>query len=514
MTKRSILAMSVLALVCQALPAAAQKSKDTVRIPLTLPIQGVSFYINPNLETDFIAEAIFDDLIVFNEKTYKFEPLLAKSWKQVDASTLEFQLREDVKWHDGQKFTADDVVSTLNWVIDPNSKLRNGSNWNFIGKVEKTGPYTVRVVSKEPTPYAITRLAYSTAMEAEHAQGKAADKVVYSAGKPVGTGMYKVTQIDSNKGIYLERNPDFNHGGIGKPASNIGKMELLYVPDDGTRLAKFMVRELDMLRDTNFSTAEDLAKTPGVTSSIGQGLVYMYMAIDAKGRSGVKPLTDLRVRKALMMAVNRKDILTFLTNGRDVRTPNAMCWEFQTGCDFTLKPYPFDVAGAKKLLAEAGYADGFPLEITTLLSESTKGTAQIVANQLNQIGIKATVAPNDVATYRKKLSDGKIQVFLGAWTGGGNADVQGTIQFLYAVPESRDYTGDQAMNEMAEKTLTIMDPDARKALGRQVFDRSTEMAYFTPVGPGPALVVHTTELSVDPGAFNAYSINPSNIRWK
>jgi peptide/nickel transport system substrate-binding protein len=215
-----------------------------------------------------------------------------------------------------------------------------------------------------------------------------------------------------------------------------------------------------------------------------------------------------------MMAIDRKDILAYLTNGRDIRTPEAMCWRFQAGCDFTKLPYPFDPAGAKKLLAEAGYPDGFDLEITTFTAESIKGTAQIVANQLNSIGVRTTVQPAEIGAYRKKQADGKIQVIVAAWPGGGNPDVQGTMEFIYAVPDSRDYSGDKEMIANAFKTLSIMDPDARKAAGRKVFDRSTEMAYFTPVGPSPALVVHTTDLTVEPGAFSAYSINPQGIRWK
>ena len=515
MTKTALLGASAMIAALAAAPASAQKAKDTLRLALDAPIQGISYYLDPKPETVFETEAVFDNLIVFNEKEFKFEPLLAKSWKQVDDKTLEFSLRDDVKWHDGQPFTADDVISTLGWVTDPKTTtIRFKGNWEFIAKVEKSGPHTVRVIAKEPTPYALTRLAYLTSIEAAHAHGKAEDKVVYSAGKPVGTGMYKVVEIDRNKGIFLEKNPGFNHGTAAKTASNIGKVNLLFIPDSGTRIAQFLVKNLDLVRDPTLSNAEDMAKAPGVTLSMGQGTSYMYMAIDAKGRSGLKPLTDVRVRKALMMAINRKDVLTFLTNGREMRTPEAMCWKFQAGCDFTLPVYPFDPAGAKKLLAEAGYPNGFELEITTFTAESIKGMAQIVANQLNQIGVKASVQPTELGAYRKKQADGKIQVIAASWPGGGNPDVQGTMEFIYAVPESRDYSGDRDMVADAFKTLGIMDPEARKAAGRKVFDRSTEMAYFTPVGPSPALVVHTTDLTVEPGAFSAYSINPQGIRWK
>ena len=508
-------ALALTTALAGALPAAAQKSKDTLRLSIDSPIQGISYYLDPKPETVFESEAVMDNLIIFNEKDFKFEPLLAKSWKQIDDVTLEFHLRDDIKWHDGQPFTADDVVSTLNWITDPKTTtIRFKGNWEFIEKVEKIDAHTVRIISKEPTPYALTRLAYLTTIEAAHAHGKAEDKVIYAASKPVGTGMYKVIDIDRNKGIVLERNKDFNHGGVAKAPSNIAKIQMPFIPDAGTRIAQFLVRNIDMIRDPSLANAEDMAKTPGVEISMGQGVGYIYMAIDAKGRSGLKPLQDIRVRKALMMAINRKDILEMLTHGRPMREPEALCWKFQAGCDYSLMPYPFDPAGAKKLLVEAGYGEGFALEITTFTNESHKATASVVANQLNQIGIKASVQPTDTGAYRKKQADGKIQVIVTGWPGGGNADVQGTMEFIYAVPDSRDYTGDTQMIADAFKTLTIMDPEARKAAGRKVFDRSAEMAYFAPVAPSPALVVHTSELSVTPGAFSAYRINPQDIRWK
>ena len=139
--------------------ASAQKSKDTFRLAIDAPIQGMSYYLDPNSETVFQSETIYDNLIIFNEKSLKFEPLLAKSWKQVNATTIELELRDDVKWHDGEKFDADDVVHTLTWVSDPKVQLRFKGNWEWIDKVEKTGPHSVRIVAKEPTPYALTSLA-------------------------------------------------------------------------------------------------------------------------------------------------------------------------------------------------------------------------------------------------------------------------------------------------------------------------------------------------------------------
>ena len=241
--RAAMLAVIGAAATACATPALAQKEKDSLRYAFQRSTQALDMYLDPGLHTTFTQEIVFDTLISYNDATMKFEPLLAKSWKQIDDVTLEFQLRDDVKWHDGQPFTADDVVSTLNWITDPKTTtIRFKGNWEFIGKVEKVGTHVVRIIAKEPTPYALTRLAYLTTMEAAHAHGKADDKVVYAATKPVGTGMYKVVDIDRNKGIVLERNPEFKHGGTAKAPSNIGKIQMPFIPDAGTRIAQFLVR--------------------------------------------------------------------------------------------------------------------------------------------------------------------------------------------------------------------------------------------------------------------------------
>ncbi len=495
-------------------PSVAQKAKDTVRVGLGRSVESLSWYFDPGTEAGFYSEALFDSLVLFDEKNFKFVPLLAKSWTHVNPTTIEFELRDDVKWHDGAPFTADDVVYTYSFIKDPENKLRFASNWNYIDHVEKVGPHKVRMVLTRPTPYDISRLAYQNAMLPAHALSKADDKFAYLVHKPVGTGMYKVVDVDRNKHVLFERNPDFKHGGSVKPASNIGKLEFIPMPDPGAQVAQFLVGGLDVLREPPLDQAEELAKTPGVVLTLTQGTSYMYLALDAKGRSGNKALQDVRVRRALMMAINRDEIMQLLTDGRKLdRTPEAMCWKFQQGCDYSVKPYPFDPDGAKKLLAEAGYADGFDLDLTTFTVTSTKAIATVLSNRFNQIGVRASVDARELSSYRKKQTDGKIQAIVANWP-GGDADVQSTLDFIYAVPDSRDYHGDPELLELAKQNLTTTDPAARKEIGKKLFDRSTEMAYFIPVGPNPTGFLHKSDVTIHTGSFIGYGIRPQDMNWK
>ena len=181
-----------------------------------------------------------DNLIAYDEVNNKVAPLLAKSWTKIDDKTYEFEINESIKWQDGEKFTADDVVYTLNWLIDPKSRLRNRELWAWISKVEKIGPAKVRITSENPAPFFLTKLAYETWIYPEHIHKNVEKRNDYGK-SPVGTGPYKMTQFDSNKGILMTKNADYKHGGIAKPLTNIGNVMVKIIPDPRTQVAGFMV---------------------------------------------------------------------------------------------------------------------------------------------------------------------------------------------------------------------------------------------------------------------------------
>lgn len=495
-------------------PAFAQKSKNTFRTATDSPIKGVSYYLDPKPDSVFTARAIYDSIVYFDEKALKIKPLLAKSWKRIDSKTLEFELRSDVTWHDGEKFDANDVIHTFNWLTDKKTKIRFKRNWAHIDRFEKIGPNTVRMIAKRPTPFDLVRLAFLTPILPEHAHGQANNKLKYIR-KPVGTSMYRAVKIDRNTGVFLERNLTYKHGGNAKPASNIGRIELLFVSDRGAQVAQYLAGNLEAVRSIELSQGEALAKRDDTELTIGQGISWRYMAIDAKGRSGNAALKNVMVRKALMMAVNIKDIAELTTGGHPIsRTPEQMCWRLQAGCDFSKKAPGYDPATAKKLLAEAGYPKGFDLEITTFTTPSIKGAAVIVAAQLAKVGVKATITPLVIGPYRKKQRDGKIQMMVGGYPAGGLPDVAGTINFIYSPPPSRDYHGDAVLKKLGRQVNSTMDPNKRKALSRQLFDRAADQAYFKVLGPGPTPWAHKATVNIDAGAISAFNVHPEGLRWK
>ena len=503
---RAIVAVALTA--CVASPALADKANGTLRFAADQPIQTVSYYYDPSPDAVFESEAVYDSLVSYDVARGEVEPLLAKAWRRIDPQTLEFDLRDDVTWQDGSKFTARDVAYTLNFLADPKTVLRFKQDWSWIDTVEQLGDDRIRVHAKQPTPYDLTRFAYVTTILPEHQPGTPQDKGYH----PIGTGPYRATQVDDAKGIVLERNDDYHHGNPAKPGSNIKRITLQPIPEEGTRVAQLLAGNLDMI-DASLQQAQDLAQDPRFAMTVVQGASFMYVAYDLQGRSGAKPITDERVRRALTMAIDRTALVKLLAGDAKLPQPEAMCWRTQAGCDYSMPLPPYDPAGSKKLLAEAGYPDGFDIEITTFTGTPSQ-VAEAVAGQWHTIGVRAKIDRLAVISYRKKQQEGKIQVMVAAWPAGNIPDVAATVDSFFAAGPA-DYSGDQELHDLAAQSDAAMDPVMRKAIGRKMFDRATEKFYFLPLAPYPIVLVHTHEVAVTQSVrFTPLGFEVSDINWQ
>ncbi len=192
------------ALASVATPALAQKSQDTLRIAIVSPFAVLSTYDLPHEESGMIHRDVYDYLMRYDEHNKKFIPALAKSWTRINDTTLEFELRDDIKFHNGNKFDADDVKATVDYITDPKSKITYASRYNWVKQIEVLGPHKMRVHSNEPVATDLNTLAYRFQIWDGEVLNKLSDKADYGRVSPVGTGLYKVTNYD-RQGITLER---------------------------------------------------------------------------------------------------------------------------------------------------------------------------------------------------------------------------------------------------------------------------------------------------------------------
>lgn len=511
--KFALMAFGLAALGMASAPASAQKAKDTLRAAFQNPIETIDLYLEPGPENALLTRTIFDGMVFFDERQNNFKPLLAKAWSQPSPLVYEFDLRDDVKWHDGQAFDADDVVHTINWLIDPKSKYRNPADFNWIQSIEKLSAHKVRIIAREPFAPALVRAAYSLLIYPEHVHAKLADKSDFGRA-PVGTGHYRLTQVDKNKGIQAQRVDAFAHGGDYKVKSNIARWSIVPVPDLATLQAQLLVGNIDVGRGIDRAQAQEVAQQiKGAITGV-YGLNYTYALFDAKGRSGVEALKDARVRKAIVMAINRKELMALA--GSDASGPllGGLCFKSQQGCGYTAEQPAHDLAAAKKLMAEAGYANGFDLEVTTYAGPTAE-FGKAVAGQLRAIGIRSNVDIRTLATARKKISEGKIQLLVGGWSQGGLPDPQGTVRLFTSAPgDSDDYFGDDLLTKLGGEVNSILDDKERRSQVARIFDRMTEQTYVVPLVQTPQTFVHSSEVTLNPSSFNPYGADMQDFRWK
>ncbi len=513
--KKAALAGALCALLTGS--AYAQKAKDTVRIAQAQTIGSLDAYMDPRPEVYFLSDAVFDTLITYDAAAKGFAPLLAKSWKWTDERTLDIELRDDVTWHDGKPFTADDVVYTVSWLTHPETKLRFANYYSWIAKVEKTGAHAVRLTADKPTPSALAMLASANVMPIfpKHIHENMKDKLEFGRA-PVGTGPFRVLSLDINKGLALTRAEKYPQANAAKTAGKVKNINVIAIPDSGTRGAEMMVGNIDLMRDTPIDMAENLASQPNLASTVTSPLGSSYMLIDAKGRSGRKELQDPRVRRAIMMTVNSPDLTSMVVGvkaAKDIARPAAMCNRAQLGCDYSATLPPFDLAGAKKLLAEAGYPNGFETEITAPSAHSGR-LGEIIAGRLREIGIRAKIDTLTFAAYRDKQRLGKIEILVNGWGGGGVADVQATLDFFFS-PGPTDYFGVPRLTELAKQSAGEMDDAKRRALVKEIFDTITNIAYMVPITAQPAFWVHSKDVALSGDVtFSAWGLQAHQISWK
>ncbi|MCD6075573.1 MAG: hypothetical protein K0Q70_2456 [Rhodospirillales bacterium] len=494
--------------------ATAQKSKDTLRLPLKFPIDFIAYsYSGGVVETQFSTMAVYDTLINFDEEAAKFVPGLAKSWIRVNEVTTDFQLRDDVKWHDGDAFDADDVVDSLMWLINPSAKLTNAGNWEWIEKVEKVGPHTVRLISKRPTPHDFARLTAGTDIWPVHVVSKLEDRKDFGKA-PVGTGPYRAVQVDTNKGIILEKFADYKMASAAKPAGKIGRFHLMPIPDPGTQMAQLLSDGVDAIKEPEVTQVADLLKDPRFTSFVDQRIAYVYMAIDAMGAAGNKALADMRVRKALFLAVDRNATTKMSVDDAPIPPVKAMCWKpQQSGCDYTVELPDQNIPEAKRLLAEAGYPNGFEIEVSCYTGTRYTRISTVVAEQFRKIGLQPKINCMPGGAYLKLKRENKIQLVLAGFPAGSMADAGGVLN-LFADPQRLDFHGDKEIFDWAAQFNGEMDPQKRMEVGRKIFNAYTERAYVMPVAPIPTQFVHRKEIKIEGGTLQTPGVMAGNFSWR
>lgn len=495
-------------LVIPIVPARANKADDTLRIAVTDWWSTLDPYQFPLDEAAVFYKTVYETLVSYDERAHKFVPRLAKSWKQIDDRTIEFELRDDVKFHNGDKFDADDVIGTINYVTDPALPLRFKDLYTFIAKAEKLGPYTVRITAKKPFATELETFAYRFYILDSKVLNKLQNKADYGRMGAIATGPYKVVSLDEQK-MVLERFDDY-YAKDGPFRANMKRVIVMPMPDRQTQIAEFITGNIDLIRNPTADTARELAKMPGVRVTNMHNGLLMYVTLDALGRSDNKVMKDQRVRRAFMEAIDRKELAkTVIPGGEIAELLDGICIPADVACASSTSPPAYNPDDAKKLLAEAGYPDGFDLEFD--VHEPIKEIGEAIAGMVRKVGIRASVRPLPLALYVRMRGEGQFTAFLGFYPTNAQPDMDNLFDFFF--DGNRDYWNDPVIQAAQKAGAVENDLEKRAAIYMSGVDQVNKMNYILPVADLPAVFVHTKEVHVAENRLSPIDTQVCDYEW-
>src|SRR5215471_498940 len=366
-----------------ATPAAAGKRDNSVRFAEEQAVDNLDPYFNNVRIGVILAHHIWDTLIYRDPNTGEYKGELATSWKWINDTTLELELRKGVKFHNGAEFDADDVVHTFNFVSKPESKAITTQLVDWIDHVQKLDRYKVRILTKHSFPASLEYLAATLVIHPHDYYAKVGPKGMSE--KPIGTGPYRVVEHALGKYIRLERNPDY-FAGSPKPRPSIERVEVRSVPDAQTQVAETVAGGLDLIMNVSRDQAEELRAVPRLQILSTDTEAIAYLQMNTLPNAPAPQLRDIRVRQAIMHAIDRDTMVKYLA-GEAAYVLQTECHHGQFGCtDVGVPRYPYDPGRARQLLAEAGLSNGFDID---LYAYTRRNEAEAIAGYLRAVGIRA-----------------------------------------------------------------------------------------------------------------------------
>jgi peptide/nickel transport system substrate-binding protein len=493
------------ALVLATLPAEASKSDDTLNIALNKAIENYDQYFNTAREGIVFARQVWDNLLDRDPRSGEYKPLLAKSYRWVDPLTLDFELREGIVFHNGAKFDADDVVYTLNFVSDPANKVLTQENVSWIKSVEKTGPYAVRIHLKAPFPAALEYLAGPLTIYPHEYYARVGPQGM--SRQPIGTGPYKVVAAEPGKSFTLVKNTAyFKESPKGQP--QIGKIVERTIPEVPTQVAELLTGQMDWLWQVPADQAEKLRQMPNLTVKSAETMRIGYIGFDATGRAGDTPMKNRKVREAIAHAVDRAAMVKNLVRG-DSHVVDTACFRTQFGCtDEGVRHYDYDPALARKLLAEAGYPDGFDIDI---YAYRERPWVEAIIGYLRAVGIRAKLAYLEYAALRDKNWAGTTPLVYMTWGSNSVNDASAILgNFFKGSPD--DFARDDELKKWIETGDTSVDPEVRKANYKKALQRIADEVYWVPMFSYVANYAFTSDLDFTPDTDEVPRFY--SARWK
>ncbi|MGG5818261.1 ABC transporter substrate-binding protein [Falsiroseomonas sp. HW251] len=431
---------------------------------------------------------VFEGLTDIDE-TLQVRPSLATSWRMVDPNTWEFELRRDVRFHDGTPFTARDVVATFARVPTvPNSPALFTPFIRTVKEVQVLDDHRIRIVTTAPTatlPGDVARVLVIPARDAAQTTSE------FNAGRVVGTGPYRFSSWVNIESLTVSRNEAWWGG-----RATWAQVTLRTITRDPSRVAALLSGDLDAIDLVPTADKQRIANDARFRLFSGPAAVVHYIALDSVraespfatgGTPPGNPLRDRRVRQALSMAIDRNAITTRLMEGSATPASQFLPSSIE-GTSQALRPTPYDPQRARALLAEAGFPNGFRLTLhaTTDRYPKDEQVAQAIAQMWNRIGVQAGVAGVAGQVFFTEASRQAYSAFVAQY--GTDEAGQGPRAVAHSFEAGRGYGNanrtrysNPAVDALIQAALEELDPAARNAKLAAAIEAAMEDVAIIPV---------------------------------
>ncbi|MCC7161991.1 MAG: hypothetical protein IT331_05835 [Anaerolineae bacterium] len=448
--------------------APAAGPQGTLRVGLVTDAQSMDPHRVTQTAGEGVMKAMFDMLI---ERDFdgNLVPGLATSWTIVDDKTIEFKLREGVKFHNGEDFNADSVKFSLERMQKEELASPFRNNYSAVEEVEIIDPYTVRFKLSKTNAPLLDNLSAQLAMLPPKYTAEVGDAEFGL--KPVGTGPFKFVEWVKDDHITLEANTEYWDGSFkGKPM--VETVIFRPIPEASTRIAELTTGSLDLIQDVATDQAETVEKAGFKVDKIDvpqEAIVFFVTDVPDT------PLNDVRVRQALNYGVDVDSLIQNVLRGYGTRLANPI-GPLSLGYDPSIKPYPFDPDKAKALLTEAGYPDGFEVTIDATATDKTL-TTEAVAGELAKIGVKANVRRVEPAQFNENWDHKNTSPMVAArWS--GMFDPANFANFLVKSDGFLSRYNNPKADELVAKGAGVMDSDERA----KIYGELGKLLYDDPMG--------------------------------
>lgn len=432
------------------------RAQGTLTIGLTTDIAAIEVPYAPERQADNASWTLYDSL-VYPAAGGIIEPALAEKWEvSDDGRTITFFLRKDVTFHNGEPFTADSVV--YSWQTYSQPEVTYANNWTIADKVEKVDDYTVAVHTAEPNALLLPTMAASWAMIPPKAHAEMGAQAF--AESPIGTGAFMFKEWVKGDRLVVVANPNYWRQGYPK----LEQVTFRFITEAATRVAAVQTGEIDISPRLTSEDAKSLLGAEGLTIIRYPVDRSYYLAFNNISTGKGTPIEDPKVRQALAYAIDLDGIIDAVFDGFATRSVGFVS-SANLGFDGA-EPVPYDPEKAKALLAEAGYPNGFAMNMACPDAGYPKinEVCQAISAQLNEIGVKNELELQEANAYWDREAKKELPpLFVDSWS-VTFPEAYSRLQGALGKDETYANWEDPKLIDLISRVAVTVDVDKRAAL--------------------------------------------------